>query len=41
MKRKEKKKNKTINIYSADYTGERAPHHWLDGKRLRALVLAY
>ncbi len=40
MRRKEIKKMKNMNPFTPEFTGERPPHHWLDAKRLRSLVLA-
>ncbi len=40
LKRKELKKIKTMNVFTPEYTGERPPHAWMDGKRLRAMALA-
>jgi hypothetical protein len=41
MRNKERKRLKSINIYSADYTGEKQMHPWADQKRIRGLVTAY
>lgn len=40
-KRKEKKRLKYVNQYSADFTGEKPLHPWMDPRRVKALFLSY
>ena len=40
-KRKEKKRMKYINQYSAEYTGEKPLNPWMDPKKLKALFLSH
>lgn len=41
QKKKEAKRMKLVNKFSADSTGEKPLHSWLDAKKLKALAAGY
>jgi hypothetical protein len=41
FKRKEAKRMRMMNKFSAEFTGEKPVHSWLDPKKVKALAAAY